>query len=741
MKRRYPVTLRLADAGEISLSLDERFASTALRWSYIARNRERWTGTADPGSRNGPLHDLLTPEMLERIAASGVVEVSFAFGRKESDDWPLRVFPWEYALASATSPWRDAPLVVVRHAAGGASSRGGVRLARPAVVECAAGARTREGGVSSEGELMLRSLGADASDAGARLRNPTLEQLRRWIAGRRPTVLHLAGMDNHAAAALGAPSHRDAAIHDGLALRGADAQAPQLVASDVLAAALCGDAGAPDLIVCNFYNSASRVASECVRRGARFAIGYHDTIPDEHAALLCATLYRLLADNGGDMLDAFSGALDALRCEPAPLHGACIVLWSGTALLRSRNAPRPRKPARARTALQAPPWQRIAVEARPLDNLNYSLLHNRQSPLQRLRIARADGQGEIRDIAVTVELQAGESTARYRRTLALPADRAFLDIDKEVVLPLTSALIRTPTERVQTSLRLHVACEGATVLEETYRVGLCPIDEWQDGARDEWRWLPSFVLPRDPAVARIVASAQGILRALADDPAAGFDGYQGVDANGDTDAQRYACVDRQVQALWYALLDVYRLDYINPPPSYGRRTQRLRTPSQLLAEGRGTCIDLALLLAACMEAIDIHPVIFLLQGHAFAGYWRSDALHEEFVQVRDVAFDAQAAPDADCERAEERGGSAGGLPRYVLENRHHVEVRQRVTQRKLLPLETTGLTCRGGFDIAAADGRGNLRIKSEFEAMIDLRLARQDGVTPLPMLQDATLAG
>jgi hypothetical protein len=40
--------------------------------------------------------------------------------------------------------------------------------------------------------------------------------------------------------------------------------------------------------------------------------------------------------------------------------------------------------------------------------------------------------------------------------------------------------------------------------------------------------------------------------------------------------------------------------------------QRLRTPSMIVRDHSGTCVDLALFFAACLELVDIYPVIFLL---------------------------------------------------------------------------------------------------------------------------------
>src|SRR6185503_1914918 len=71
-------------------------------------------------------------------------------------------------------------------------------------------------------------------------------------------------------------------------------------------------------------------------------------------------------------------------------------------------------------------------------------------------------------------------------------------------------------------------------------------------------------------------------------------------------------------------------------------SQRLRTPSMIVKDRSGTCIDLALLLAACFELVDIYPVLFLLKDHAFPGYWRQDGFQQKFIEVSDEAVDEMA---------------------------------------------------------------------------------------------------
>ena len=133
-----------------------------------------------------------------------------------------------------------------------------------------------------------------------------------------------------------------------------------------------------------------------------------------------------------------------------------------------------------------------------------------------------------------------------------------------------------------------------------------------------------------------MAAADRYLRALCDDSAAGFDGYQQA-------AELPGIVDLQARAIWLPFYD-FHLRYINPPPTYTKIetgiAQRLRTPSQVLEEGRATCIDLALLFTSCLEYVGIYPVIFLISGHAFPGWWRNEGSYQAFAGFSYVDVDA-----------------------------------------------------------------------------------------------------
>jgi hypothetical protein len=131
--------------------------------------------------------------------------------------------------------------------------------------------------------------------------------------------------------------------------------------------------------------------------------------------------------------------------------------------------------------------------------------------------------------------------------------------------------------------------------------------------------LVAYVMHYHPALEQVITVARGILRKnnLPDS----FEGYQ-ADRDG---------VERQVRAIYDALLQ-YGIGYINPPASWdaktiiaqaeGQQAQSIRTPELVLDRKLGTCIDTTVLFAAIFEHIGLNPILFLVPGHAFVGYWR-----------------------------------------------------------------------------------------------------------------------
>ena len=124
------------------------------------------------------------------------------------------------------------------------------------------------------------------------------------------------------------------------------------------------------------------------------------------------------------------------------------------------------------------------------------MLHNSRQLLSKFTLTKLV-EGPLEDIAVQVELYVGAESYPYRQTIEV-LNEVQLALASQVMIPLTASLSRALRERVQSTVYVKVTCGGRTACEETRRVTLIPVDEWLDDTKNN-PWLPSFVLPRDPA--------------------------------------------------------------------------------------------------------------------------------------------------------------------------------------------------------------------------------------------------
>jgi hypothetical protein len=483
----------------------------------------------------------------------------------------------------------------------------------------------------------------------------------------------------------------------------------------------------------NTYNSAARIAASIVAEGTGAAIGFQDEIDDLVAEQFITRFYRAWRELGWDLLRAFRAALLELLGEATSKIGTGIVLWSRESLLGNVDRPtvrddeeqlRKTRVFAQNDRVSADILRDLDLDIAPVASINYSLLHNKQPLFQRFCLRNKNKDlAPIRDVRVHVELCAGDQVYPFRTMLDVPAGTP-LELRGEICTPLTSMLFRSLRESIQSVLFVRVttrlAAEEVEVRVQTHSVRLLAIDEWVDELQLN-AFLPSFVLPRDPGVLRVIDAAQRHLMTLTDDPRAGFDGYQGVN---DTNIDPGEVVDLQVWAIWSALCHDFPIGYINPPPTFTERSQRLRSPSDILEGHRATCIDLALLLAACLEYIGIYPVLFLLEGHAFAGYWRTEKSRDLFVQVR-------TQPDG-VMTVDQVRKEPSPYPWVELQQGYD-EILTLIRRGDLAPLETVWITQQKGYWDARDAGIEDLRSRTEFESMVDVKGARDKQVTPLPV--------
>lgn len=126
--------------------------------------------------------------------------------------------------------------------------------------------------------------------------------------------------------------------------------------------------------------------------------------------------------------------------------------------------------------------------------------------------------------------------------------------------------------------------------------------------------LAAFVQPQDPILSTIQDGALQILKERDQDAA--WSGYQNS-----------MHVRPMVEALYEAVLSI-GVNYSEPPAGWDASGQRIRSPQTVVQEKLGTCLDTALLFASLLEKVGLAPLVAIIPGHAFVGYWTPLAIPE-----------------------------------------------------------------------------------------------------------------
>ena len=262
------------------------------------------------------------------------------------------------------------------------------------------------------------------------------------------------------------------------------------------------------------------------------------------------------------------------------------------------------------------PEQHITVTAELTPVINYALYQNH---IPVMRSVTVDNPREQALECVTLSVNsAPEIILPFSLTLDyIPAQNTFCVNEIELVLNVD--YLANLTERVTGNLTLSLSDDSGEIASENLAITVLAFDEWQGiGVYPEL--LSSFVVPNNPALSQIIARASDFLGKWTGDPS--FDAYQSQDVNR---------VLSQSAALYEAVKEL-QLVYCTAPASFEESGQRVRLSDTVLQQKRGNCLDISLLYASCMEAVGLHPLLLLTQGHIFSGVWLENLTFPEAVQ-------------------------------------------------------------------------------------------------------------
>lgn len=330
----------------------------------------------------------------------------------------------------------------------------------------------------------------------------------------------------------------------------------------------------------------------------------------------------------------------------------------------------------------------IEVHAHPAVNL--ALVHNGVPLITSVEVANLSDT-DVVDVKVTVQLfGAGEQLSPER----VDVHDGTLRVGENVVWSNYSSIV-PPIPHLRALNESHPATIAVTVsrlwgedIHFNAPIRVLAHNEWFN-APVFFDSLAAFVQPNTKAVNSVLDAASNLLGSGTGDPSLG--GYQ-------KGPERAA----QIAAGIYEALRHQQIRYIDPPASFEDTGQKIRTTAQVLDERFGTCIDLAVTYAACLEAVGIRPVIWLIQGHAFAGFMRDES---------QLAHSTITEPNA---------------------------LINLVESGRVVPVEAKyyDTTAAGTFKQAVADARRHFADHSALRGVIAISSARKDGIRPLPSLDE-----
>ena len=325
--------------------------------------------------------------------------------------------------------------------------------------------------------------------------------------------------------------------------------------------------------------------------------------------------------------------------------------------------------------------------------LCFAMQQNGVAPVQLVRVHN-DGVEEVRDLQVSLALTPDLGGPWVARIAAIPAGGTY-NLDQPELEPSAAALANVE-ERVRGAICAEVTQSGVLQTRVELPIEVLAYNEWP-GAGSLPALLAAFVLPNHPVVATILRAASDRLAVATGNGA--LDGYQSASR------ERVRAIAQSI----YEALQSFGIAYVHPPASFEQQGQKVRTPEQVLGERLGTCLDLALLYAACLEQAGLHPLVVLVDGHAASGVW---------LEAETFAEPTPADP----------------LP-----------LRKRVELGRMLVVECTTVcsTQAQPFDVACELGArilkqgpesdsGSTRSVRNFLFALDVKAARRAKIAPIP---------
>jgi superfamily I DNA and/or RNA helicase/very-short-patch-repair endonuclease len=331
----------------------------------------------------------------------------------------------------------------------------------------------------------------------------------------------------------------------------------------------------------------------------------------------------------------------------------------------------------------------LLVHKQTLPFLNISMYLNNIKPIQSLIIENtSDFDSAQIEVKITTDLACFEPFSYHV---------SFVPAKKELEIPLINLKVNRDflnklSETEKANVTIEVIEIGKEIIQETTTLNIHPLEHF-GGFQILPELVAAYITPNHPYIYHIKRKAIDILEKQGLRTA--FEGYQS------NDPQRVL----QIMSAIYTALQSEEIVYSSLPPGYEESGQRLRLLNTIQQEKFGNCIDVSLLFAACIEAVDLNPILIIVRGHAFVGCWLQD---DKF-------------------------------PEVVNDDKSAITKRLSKGIREIAAIEATCL-CKGNdakFSDALNVGEAQLVQNEDFILSVDVKRARTLRIRPIPLIANA----
>ena len=335
----------------------------------------------------------------------------------------------------------------------------------------------------------------------------------------------------------------------------------------------------------------------------------------------------------------------------------------------------------------------LKVDISLIPMASYALVQNRVAIIRNITV-KNEGGTNYHNLTVKVTFDPEFADAVEEEIKGLPAGESWKASD--ICPTINNSYMCNLTEKVTAKATVQVIgrqdCEEeATILAEVKKeieiLAYCQY--WGNSFMSEY--LAAFVTPRHIALDPIIARAAEILEKWTGNSS--LSGY----------TQDVPNRPKMIVGALYEAISEQKITYCYPTMTLARHGQKIRTCEELLSEERGKrgcCMDMALLMCSCLEAVGMHPLLIMQDDHAFAGCWLINDMYADSVNDDPTVITKRTAE---------------GINEVIL-------------------VETTGANdgAKMTFDQAVATANENIKNINKFDFVLDVSRARLAGVQPIP---------